>query len=242
MLRRLFGTSALPLTLALQGLSLTLLAFFLSPEPPRQESLSRIGTGDLPGPPRGAANLQIPRDLARERLPVPKFPDPDDGKPSPAPRRKADAPEAPIDEGRTLAALRVETVALASLAIVNVNAPAHLPGPPDTLEPHEISGGSGGNWLSGAGGGRRAADGNGFGARGPSDSGFGDGGWGSRRGPSGGDHRGRCPRPTGVGSAEGGSPEPPAVGTAGSGSGNGSRGGRGHGGDRGTARDAGRRN
>jgi hypothetical protein len=195
MLGRLSRTSAFPLTLALQGTALTLLALFLSPAASKTNPAARIGTGDLPTPPRlGATELSIPRDLVRERLPVPNFPDPDVGKPSPAPVPKANAPEAPIDPGPQLAALRVENVALASLALVN--APAPLPGPPDSLEPHAISGGSGRSWLSRPGqGGQRTTGGN---LNGPSDTGQGDGGFmGSGHGGSGGGMGGYCPTPTG---------------------------------------------
>ncbi|MGH9335197.1 MAG: hypothetical protein ACRD21_15785, partial [Vicinamibacteria bacterium] len=110
MLRRITSTSALPLTLAVQGVGLTVVAFFLSSNPSRDPSFGN-GSGDSPALKRSnLAEFQIPRDLAREQLPVPKFPrfdDPPERNPQPAPKPDPLSPKAPIAEGPKLAALRV---------------------------------------------------------------------------------------------------------------------------------------
>jgi hypothetical protein len=188
--------SALPFTLALQGVSFVLLGFFLVPSG-QTERGARAGNGDLPPVERQlAADLEIPRDLLRERLPVPKFPDveepPQERSPTPRPNGPS---ELPIAEGPKLASLRTSSVALA--ALVSVDAPAVIPDAPDSLEPHEISGGSSRSWLGGRG---RNARGAGQGA-GPSDTGDGgNGGWGGAGiGGSGTGSGGYCPTPGGIG-------------------------------------------
>jgi hypothetical protein len=187
--------SALPFTLALQGLSFVLVGFFLVPGN-AVDSTAGIGNGDLP-PREGtlASDLRIPKDLERERLPVPKFPDLEEPPKDRAqkPREKAQD-EAPIVEGPKLASLRVSSVQLA--ALVTIDAPVALPDAPDSLDPHEISGGSSRSWLGGTGRNARGAGG----GSGPSDTGDGgNGGWGgSGIGGSGGGAGGYCPTPGGA--------------------------------------------
>jgi hypothetical protein len=194
-MRRLSSTSNLPLTLALQGTALTILGMFLAPPPSAEESAARAGSGDLPrieGAP--VSQIEIPRDLRRERLPVPRLPDPDEPRKEPAPKPSESAPEAPLVEGSAIEALRVESVALASL--VAIDTPLSLPNAPDQLDLHEISGGSANSWLAGGGKNRRGA---GPGS-GPSDTGDGGSGWGgSGHGGSGGGSGGYCPTPGGYG-------------------------------------------
>lgn len=171
MLRRFSDVSALPLALALQGVALTLLALF-SLSPDASES-ARVGTGDLPGSDRTmATELQIPRDLARERLPVPKFPKLDEPGENEAPEPDPGKEKAPIAPGEKLAALRVSSVALAGL--VSMDSPTRIPDAPDVLGLHDIGGSFGRSWL---GGDRRTSRGNG-GFMGPSDTGDDGSGWG----------------------------------------------------------------
>ena len=234
MLRRFTAVSALPLTLALQGVALTLVALFSFSPAPRDTA--RVGTGDLPNPDASiAGELQIPRDLARERLPVPKFPKLDDPGEEQAPKPNPDSPKAPIAEGEKLAALRVSSVALAGL--VSMDSPTPIPDAPDVLGLHDLGGSSGRSWL---GGDRRTSRGNG-GFLGPSDTGDDGSGWGGTGiGGSGHGAGGACPTPSGgrIGRPAGGSGgrvgRPGSTGgtTAGPANGNGGSGGSG-GGERG---------
>ncbi len=235
MLRRFSAESALPLTLALQGVALTLVAFFSFSEAPSGDT--RVGTGDLSARNTPAASeLLIPRDLARERLPVPKFPKfPKLDEPAQAPRPDPKSPKAPIAAGDKLAALRVSSVALAGL--VSMDSPTPIPDAPDAIGLHDIGGSSGRAWL---GGDRRTSRGNG-GILGPGDEGDDGSGWGgSGIGGSGHGAGGSCPTPSGgrIGRPAGGSggrvgrPGSPG-GTTGSGGGSAGGGGRpARGGDR----------
>ncbi len=167
MLRRLTAASALPLTTALQGLALTLLALFSYSVAPRDTA--RVGTGDLPKPdPAISSDLQIPRDLARERLPLPKFPKLDDPGEDAAPTPSPDSPKAPIAEGEKLAALRVSSVALAGL--VTMDSPTPIPDAPDVIGLNDVGGSSGRSWLGGSE--RTSRD------TGDEGSGWGGNGWG----------------------------------------------------------------
>jgi hypothetical protein len=176
MLRRFTAASALPLTIALQGVALTLIAFFSYSTAP--QDAARVGTGDLPKPDAAiAGELQIPRDLAREQLPQPKLPKLDDPGEDQAPKPSPDSPKAPIAEGEKLAALRVSRVALAGL--VTMDSPTPIPDAPDVLGLHDIGGSSGRSWLGGS---EQTSRGNG-GFPGPGDngnggSGVGGSGWG----------------------------------------------------------------
>jgi hypothetical protein len=188
------------LTLALQGTALSILAMFLASPPTSEESSVRAGSGDFPRIESApVSQLEIPRDLRRERLPVPRVPDPDEPRKEPAPKPSEDAPDAPIVEGSSIDALRVESVALASL--VAIDAPLSLPNAPDQLDLHEISGGSANSWLAGS-----RKNGRGAGPdSGPSDTGDGGSGWGgSGHGGSGGGSGGYCPTPGGSGIGRGG--------------------------------------
>ncbi len=170
MLRRFSASSAFPLTLALQGVALTLVALFFYSDAPDS---ARVGRGDLPKPDAPiAAELQLPRDLARERLPVPKFPKLDEPGEEQAPKPDPESPKAPIAQGDKLSALRVSGVALAGL--VTMDSPTPIPDAPDVLGLHDIGGSSGRSWL---GGNNRTSRGDG-GFQGPSDMGDDGSGWG----------------------------------------------------------------
>lgn len=234
-MRRLSSTTALPLALALQGTAVTVLGMFLAAPPSSPDSGARAGSGDLPridGAP--LTQLEIPRDLRRERLPVPRLPDPNEPRKEPAPKPNQKAPEAPLVTGASIEALRVESVALASL--VRIDAPLALPNAPDHLDLHPISGGTSSSWLAGSGKNRRGAGPD----TGPSDTGSGGSGWGgSGYGGSGGGSGGYCPTPggSGIGRGGGGSRGRPGgtgvAGTSGGGGGGGTTGtpaGRGPGG------------
>jgi hypothetical protein len=202
MLRRILDVSALPLTLALQGVALALVAFISGSFPPSDPA--RIGSGDLPKPDlQAVGELRIPRDLARERLPVPRFPEfPDLDEPERAPKAAPESPKAPIAAGDRLAALRVSTVALAGL--VSMDSPTPVPDAPDAIGLNEIGGSSGRSWL---GGDRRTSRGNG-GIHGPGESGDDGSGWGGTGiGGSGHGAGGSCPTPSGgrIGRPAGGS-------------------------------------
>jgi hypothetical protein len=233
---RFLRSNALPLTVALQGLSFGLLGFFFA-APPSSDDASRVASGDLARvDSRVLTDLQIPRDLERRRLPVPRLPDPEEPNRERTPKPRPDAPDAPMEEGSRLASLRVESVTLA--ALVSVDAPAAIPDAPDSLSPHELSGGRVRSWLGGRGQNPRGAGP----YAGPSDVGDGgDGGWGgSGIGGSGGGSGGYCPTPGGFIGGGGGRGRPgsgggtvgrPAGPTGGSGGGQpaGGDGGRGPG-------------
>jgi hypothetical protein len=253
MLRRYTSTSALPLTLALQGIALTLIAFFVAPGPSRRDE-PRLAGGDLSSTETlGATRLEIPRDLARERLPVPRIPDIDEPEKEPTPRKTNDppkAPIAPIADGPKLEALRVSTVALASLA--TVSATTSLPDAPDFLDAHEISGGKHSSWLSGTTRSASRDGGTGGGYPGPTGVGTSGRGWGGSGGGHGRGSGGSCPNPGGVGRPAGGRPGQPGGTVAGptgggrgptgpaGGAGRGGRGGEGRGGEgRGSGRSKG---
>ncbi len=230
MLRRFTAASALPLTIALQGVALTLTALFsFSPAP---SSDARVGTGDLSKADRSlSGELQIPRDLARERLPVPKFPKLDEPGRDQAPKPDPESPKAPIAHGEKLAALRVSSVTLAGL--VSMDSPTPIPDAPDAIGLSDLGGNSGRSWL---GGNRSTSRGSG-GFPGPGDSGDDGGGWGgSGTGGSGHGAGGSCPgdggrigRPFGggsggrVGRPAGSPPGRPGGTTGGGGSGTGER-------------------
>jgi hypothetical protein len=235
MLRRCTSTSALPLTLALQAIALTLIAFFLAPSPSRRDE-SRLAGADLSSTEAlGATRLEIPRDLARERLPVPRIPDIDKPEKEPAPRKTNDPPKAPIADGPKLAALRVSTVALASLA--TVSAPTSFPDAPDFLDAHKISGGEHSSWLSGTTRSASRDGGTGGSYPGPTGVGTGGRGWGGSGGGHGRGSGGSCPTPGRVGRPAGGRPGQPGgtvAGPTGGGRGPaGPAGGAGRGGERG---------
>jgi hypothetical protein len=122
----------------------------------------------------------MPRDLARERLPVPNFPNPDSPDEKEMPVPKPESPKAPIAAGNKLAALRVSSVALAGL--VSMDSPIPVPDAPDSIGFNDISGNSGRSWV---GGNRRTRRGNG-GFRGPSGTEGEGGGWGGPGGILGG--------------------------------------------------------
>ncbi len=238
MLRRFTAASALPLTIALQGVALTLTALFSFSTTPSSDG--RVGTGDLAKPDQSlSGELQIPRDLARERLPVPKFPNLDEPGKDQAPKPDPEGPRAPIAPGEKLAALRVSSVALAGL--VSMDSPTPIPDAPDAIGLNDIGGNSGRSWL---GGNRSTSRGNG-GFMGPGDSGDDGSGWGGTgTGGSGHGSGGSCPgdggligRPYGggsggrVGRPAGSPPGRPGGTTGGAGGGSGGR-GRPAGGDR----------
>ena len=175
MLRRFTAASALPLTLALQGTALVLLALFSFSDAPPADV--RVGNGNLPSPDRPVSGeLQIPRDLMREEIPVPNFPDPDAPGKNDMPKPTPESPKAPIVSGNKLAALRVSSVALAGL--VRMDSPTPVPDAPDSIGLNDMGGDSGRSWL---GGNRRTSRGNG-GFQGPSGTPGEGGGWG---GPGG---------------------------------------------------------
>jgi hypothetical protein len=213
MLRRVTSVSALPLALALQSTALVLVALFSfsTPEPAQP----RIGTGDLPEPdPARATEFLIPRDLARERLPVPEFPNPDVPDENEMPAPEPESTKAPIVAGNKLAALRVSGVALAGL--VSLDSPTPIPDAPDSIGLNDLGGNSGRAW---AGGNRRTRRGNG-GFLGPSGTDGEGGGWGGPGGiigrpvhgdncaPGRGGLIGRRPIPTGTASGPEGYPGP----------------------------------
>ncbi len=177
MLRRFTAASALPLTTALQGLALTLLALFsysVAPRRPRarwnrgfaeaRRAQSRASSRFLAtSPGSGCRYRSSPSSTSRARTSAP----------TPSPER----PKAPIAQGEKLAALRVSSVALAGL--VTMDSPTPIPDAPDVIGLQGIGGRSGRSWLGGS---ERTSRGNG-GYMGPSDvgdegSGWGGSGWG----------------------------------------------------------------
>lgn len=203
MFRKLRGET-LPAAIALQGLALSLFGYFLATAPtPRDRPSAGGGSGDSASQPI-AHSLDVPTDLAPERIDLPDFPDafeepevPDEP-PQPHP---GTPPDQPASQGLKLAGLHLDAVTLANPIAMNIPQPSL--GAPSRLTPFPISV-SGRPMTAGYRGGRRS-DG-GAGGRGPTPLGPGSDGIGGGVGGIGGGGRGCGAGPGSVGRPVGGRP------------------------------------
>ena len=132
-------TESLPLAIALQGLGLFLLAFFINAPVPQDDSEDATAAGRLADDSsvQLASETQIPADLHPEKLRLPRFPNPQER----AQQRQPASPEKESEKSpgatSTLNGLRVDTVWLQSPTAVQVA--LALPEAPDRLEEGMIS-------------------------------------------------------------------------------------------------------
>jgi hypothetical protein len=130
-------SNGFPLMLALQGLGLFVLAFFLGTPGSDTAGDRAQDRGFLTDsqPVRSASETKVPTDLLPEQIRLPEFPDPDEL------NREQQPPPSTQDEARnnglSLAALRIDTAAYQTPAPVQVA--LGLPDAPDQLAPGTIS-------------------------------------------------------------------------------------------------------
>jgi len=132
---------------------------------------------------------ELPRDLMREMLPVPRVPERENRNEPPQPTPADEGTDSLTSVGPKLASLRTTSVSLSGLVAIPLSAP--MLGLPDSLDGLSLVGGA---WLGGGSSSARRR-----GARrggGPSDMGGGGRGMG---GGSGGGGGGYCPTPGRVG-------------------------------------------
>lgn len=206
-MERLFKTNLVPFAVAVQATLLIVASFFILPSVTSDSMRSGVGSDGRAAPESLTSISELPRDLRRERLPVPEIPE----------REAPDAPKAPAPDdsgpesnnavGELLAGLRTEELALHSPIAVAISAP--MLGAPDNLDGLSLADGG---WL-----GRRPRGRSGGGrASGPSDvGGGGNGGRGIGGFGSGTGGGGYCPTPGRIGGGGGRGGGPVAVGSPG---------------------------
>jgi hypothetical protein len=186
---RFKNTNALPLGVALQALALFVAAFFMGPGSATSPEVTGVG-GNAANTPGALTSLtELPRDLMREMLPVPRVPERENRNEPPQPTPADEGTDSLISGGTKLASLRTSSVSLSGLVAIPISAP--MLGVPDSLNGLSLAGGS---WLGGGSNSARRR-----GSRrggGPSDMGGGGSGMG---GGSGGGGGGYCPTPGQVG-------------------------------------------
>ncbi|MFQ5790185.1 MAG: hypothetical protein ACE5JI_06865 [Acidobacteriota bacterium] len=178
----------LPPALALQGLGLFMLAFWLGPPSARVDmgrDAKEAGSLFNSPPVRVASNAQVPADFLREQIRLPRFPNSE--KATSERQLAPDGGERPETgaTGPSLDVLRVDSVALQAPAVVQVA--LALPNVPDHIAPGAISlthfgEGGGRPGRRGRVGGWGGSGGVGIGGVGPA----GSGGGGCTRNPAGG--------------------------------------------------------
>ena len=185
---RLENTNAIPFGVALQALALFVAAFFMGPGSATSPEATGAG-GNRANTPGALTSLtELPRDLKREMLPVPRVPERENRNQPPQPT-PAEGTDSLISVGAKLASLRTSSVSLSGLVAIPISAP--MLGVPDSLDGLSLAGGA---WLGGGSNSTRRR-----GSRrggGPSDMGGGGSGMG---GGSGGGGGGYCPTPGQVG-------------------------------------------
>ena len=185
---RFKNTNALPLGVALQALALFVAAFFMGPGSTASPEATGVG-GRAANTPGALTSLtELPRDLKREMLPVPRVPERENRNEPPQPTPADAGADSLISVGPKLASLRTTSVSLSGLVATPISAP--MLGVPDSLDGLSLAGGA---WL---GGGSSSARRRGS-RRGGGPSDMGGGGRGMGGGSGGG---GYCPTPGRVGS------------------------------------------
>ena len=186
---RLQNTNAIPFGVALQALALFVAAFFMGPGSASSPEATAAG-GNAANMPGALTSLtELPRDLKREMLPVPRVPERENRNDPPQPIPTAEGSDSLMSEGAKLASLRTNSVSLSGLVAIPISAP--MLGVPDSLNGLSLAGGA---WLGGGSNSARRR-----GSRrggGPSDMGGGGHGIGGGSGGGGGGH---CPTPGRVG-------------------------------------------
>lgn len=137
--KQLFGfteVEVLPLAVALQGLVLFVVAFLLS-APSQSATGASGGAATTAQPVRTASEARIPADLLPERIPLPRFPSPDERNEKREARKPQGEKQEASGTGLSLAALRVESVSFDAPAVVEIT--LALPGAPDRIAPGQIS-------------------------------------------------------------------------------------------------------
>ena len=190
---RFKSTNSIPFVVAIQALALFVVAFFQTPQLESDaQSVGAFGQYE-PAPETLTSLSELPRDLQREKLPIPRFPEREKRNEPPVATPTEDSSETtPGGEGSKLAALRVANVAMTGPVAIAIAAP--MLGVPDSLDGLSLAGG---NWLGGR---PRGSRGTGR-AGGPSDGGGGLGGRGI--GGYGGGSGGYCPTPGRIGGGGG---------------------------------------
>ncbi len=189
---RLENTNAIPFGVALQALALFVAAFFMGPGSATSPEATGAG-GNRANTPGALTSLtELPRDLKREMLPVPRVPERENENDPPQPTPADEGGDSLKSEGPKLAALRTQSVALSGLVAIPISAP--MLGVPDSLDGLSLAGGA---WL---GGGSRSARRRGS-RRGGGPSDMGGGGRGMGGGSGGG---GYCPTPGRIGGGRSG--------------------------------------
>ena len=191
---RFKNTNALPLGVALQALALFVAAFFMGPGSTASPEATGVG-GMAANTPGALTSLtELPRDLKREMLPVPRVPERENRNEPPQPTPADEGADSLISVGPKLASLRTTSVSLSGLVAIPISAP--MLGVPDSLDGLSLAGGA---WL---GGGSSSARRRGS-RRGGGPSDMGGGGLGMGGGSGGGGGGGYCPTPGRVGGGGG---------------------------------------
>lgn len=141
---RLKNTNAIPLGVALQALALFVAAFFMGPGSATSPEVIGVG-GNIANTPGALTSLtELPRDLKREMLPVPRVPERENRSELPQPTPAAEGADSLMSKGATLASLRTDSVSLSGLVAIPISAP--MLGVPDSLDGLSLAGGA---WLDG---------------------------------------------------------------------------------------------
>lgn len=189
-------TNVVPLGVAIQALALFVAAFFMTPGSVSSPAATGAGGNAADNPESFTSLSELPTDLQREMLPVPRVPKRENRDQPPQPTPQDDGEDSLTSEGPKLASLRTQSVALSGPVAIPISAP--MLGLPDSLDGLSLTGGA---WL---GGGTKSARTRGSrrGGAGPSDAG--GGGASGMGGGGGGGGGGYCPTPGRVGGSGGG--------------------------------------
>lgn len=188
---RLKNTNAIPLAVAVQALALFVAAFFVTPSSTTSTDVTGAGTNAANTTDSTTSLAELPTDLRRERLPVPRVPEREDRDEPPSPTPAANGDRSLQSQGPNLASLRTQSVALSGVIAIPIAAP--MLGVPDSLDGLSLAGG--GTWHGGA---TQSARNRGTrSGSGPAPIGGGPGMGG--RGIGGGGGGGACPTPGRIG-------------------------------------------
>ena len=137
---RLENTNALPLGVALQALALFVAAFFMGPGSATSPEVTGVGSSAANTPGALTSLTELPRDLKREMLPVPRVPKRENRNEPPQPTPADDGTDSLMSEGTKLASLRTASVSLSGLVAIPISAP--MLGVPDSLDGLSLARGS----------------------------------------------------------------------------------------------------
>ncbi len=185
-----------PLGVAIQAVALFVAALFLTPGSTSSTRATGAGGNGSETPEALTSVSELPRDLQREMLPVPRVPERENRNQPPQPKPTDSGTDSLMSDGPKLASLRIQSVALSGLVATPISAP--MLGIPDSLDGLSLANGA---WLGGGSESSRRR-----GSQSGGGGGMGGGGMGGRGigGGGGGGSGGYCPTPGRVGGGGGG--------------------------------------